>query len=355
MQRASLLPKRENLLLLAFVGVVTALVTSLVERAGGPSVSLRAYLPNVRFYGFALLAYVLLAVPYLLVRHRPAAPTRFLLSAAPARQLWTAILAGIPLLLAVGFFMPTFALMKSSIPLFNGYDWDATLISLDRTIHGTDPWRLLQPVLGYPIVTAALSKAYHAWFLLIYAGALFFSVMVKDRTLRCRYFTAYFLTWTTVGMALAVGMASVGPCFAEPLLGNQHFAEQMAYLRAADRQYPVTVLQVQSDLITWYRMGDFGLGRGISAMPSMHVALAFLFFLAMRKLSRVAGWFFGAFCFLIAIASVHLGYHYAVDGYVSIAVVSAIWWLSGKLTPWMLGPERELAEPVETYGVPAQA
>ena len=170
MHLASLLPKRENLLFLAYVGLLTAFVLWLVERAGGPAVSLYEYLPNIRFYSFTLVAYVLCAVPYLLVRYRPASPTRFLLSAAPARELWTAIVAALPLLLAVGLFMPSFSLVKSHIALFNDYDWDATLIALDRTIHGTDPWRLLQPVLGYPLVTAALSKAYHAWLLLIYAG-----------------------------------------------------------------------------------------------------------------------------------------------------------------------------------------
>jgi hypothetical protein len=35
--------------------------------------------------------------------------------------------------------------------------WDSTWIDLDRVLHGTDPWRLLQPVVGYPAVTALLA------------------------------------------------------------------------------------------------------------------------------------------------------------------------------------------------------
>ena len=34
---------------------------------------------------------------------------------------------------------------------------------------------------------------------------------------------------------------------------------------------------------------------------------------------------------VIALASVHLGYHDAVDGYVSMALTGAIWWASRRL------------------------
>jgi hypothetical protein len=63
----------------------------------------------------------------------------------------------------------------------------------------------------------------------------------------------------------------------------------------------------------------------------MHVSLAFLFFLAMRKVSRFAGLFFGLFTVIILIGSVHLAYHYAVDGYVSIVTTWLIWLASGPL------------------------
>jgi hypothetical protein len=344
---AGLRPKREDVVLLAFVFALLLGVTNAIELAGGPRADIDRYLPNVRFYLLALVGFVCGAVTLLLIRHRPDKPTAFLVHGPPARELWASIVAGLPLLLAAGFFMPSLALIKSGIPLFAPYVWDAEFIALDRTIHGTDPWRLLQPILGYPLVTAALAQLYHTWFLLIYAGALFFAFLVKDRTLRYRYFLSYFLLWTIGGMAIAVGFASVGPCFLEPLLGDAHFAEQMAYLEAADRRYSVPVLDVQRELIEWFRAGDYGLGRGISAMPSMHVGLAFLFFLAMRHVSRAAGWFFGTFCFLIAIASVHLAYHYAVDGYASIALVSTIWVASGKIAPLLLTPPRDPAASME--------
>lgn len=288
-----------------------------------------SYLFNVKAFFNAWLALILAKAVIGLRRDNPVSPIRYLISASFARGHGLQMLAGIPVMACVIAFMVVFGLVKSAIPLFSSYSWDPALIEIDRALHaGVDPWRWLQPVLGFPAVTSVLSTLYHAWFLLIYGGTVYFAAFQKDTALRRRYFVCYFLIWSVIGMAMAAGLASVGPCFVKPILGLDTFDVQMAYLRAADQQWPVATLQVQDVLVEWHRAGEHGFGRGISAMPSMHVALAFLFFLAMRHVARWAAWVFGAFFVIIQISSIHLGYHYAVDGYVSILVVGAIWKLT---------------------------
>ncbi len=152
-----------------------------------------------------------------------------------------------------------------------------------------------------------------------------------DSALRKRYLISFFGIWIVCGIVLAILLASVGPCFVGPILGNHAYDELMAYLYKADRQFPVMVLPVQEMLLERYRSNDHGLGRGITAMPSLHVAQAFLFFLAMRHKARWLAALFGVFALMILLGSVHLAYHYAVDGYVSIAVTATIWWLAGRL------------------------
>ena len=52
------------------------------------------------------------------------------------------------------------------------------------------------------------------------------------------------------------------------------------------------------------------------------------------------------------IGSVHLAYHYAVDGYVSIAVTLIIWWMTKPIARWILKPPVEvtIASPKPALG-----
>jgi hypothetical protein len=83
----------------------------------------------------------------------------------------------------------------------------------------------------------------------------------------------------------------------------------------------------------FYQAGDVGFGACISAAPSMHIRLdlddrAHGAMLTDAR-PRSPGWgFFGVIFF----GSIHLGWHYAVDGYISIISVWALW----RLTGWWL-------------------
>ena len=81
----------------------------------------------------------------------------------------------------------------------------------------------------------------------------------------------------------------------------------------------------------WYayehRVEAFGLG--VSARPSMEVAsavLAALFGFAFARLLGLALTVVALFTFA---ASIVLGWHYALDGYVGALIACAIWWLAG--------------------------
>tara|TARA_B100001179_G_scaffold207489_1_gene172058 strand:+ start:768 stop:1211 length:444 start_codon:yes stop_codon:yes gene_type:complete len=117
----------------------------------------------------------------------------------------------------------------------------------------------------------------------------------------------------------------VGPAFAEPLLGIDTFTDQMDYLRAANEQVRVMTVSVQDMLIARFHDQERSIGSGITAMPSMHVAISVLYWLAAREISPKAGRFFFWFMVVIWIGSVHLAYHYALDGLVSLVAIYCIW------------------------------
>ena len=328
----------DDFLILGGVTLIVIVCALALVSVGVPPFRPWSYLSNFVTY---LSAWVFLFSGhflYRLVKVRPKSPLQYAMKVELGPEYRRSVRQAMPMIIGLIIFMPMFSAMKSSIPLFNDYGWDAFFIQMDHRIHGTDPWRLLQPIFGYPIVTSAVSVAYHAWLMLIYMGGLYFALYVKDRELRSRYFVTYFAIWTLIGIVMATILASVGPCFVGPLVGLDTFDEQMAYLRAANERFPIFVLDVQEQLLNWHLTGQHGLGRGITAMPSMHVGLGFLFFLAVRKISAVAGWIFGIFFLIVFIGSVHLAYHYAVDGYVSILVTAIVWKLAGL---WRKGTDRE--------------
>ncbi|QFT77435.1 phosphatase PAP2 family protein [Erythrobacter sp. THAF29] len=310
--------------------LMTLCISLLMVRGINPSVS--GIIANARL--FALFAMVLLIVDaaWQLGRERPKSPVDFLKKRYSDRLLWQKIAAGLPLLAIAIVVLPFFSKMKAAIPLFNDYTWDQTFIEWDRAIFfGYDAWQVLQPVLGYPVVTALLALLYHLWFLLLYPGVMFFVYGRIDSQLRRQFFMTYMLSWALIGGAMATWLASVGPCFVGPMLGNPAFDAQMAYLYAANEQVPIMVLPVQEMLLERYANADNGLGSGITAMPSMHCAIAFLYWIAVRRIHTGWGVFFGVFFFVTWISSVHLAYHYAVDGLVSLLAVAAIWWASKRL------------------------
>ncbi|MDJ0642215.1 MAG: phosphatase PAP2 family protein [Erythrobacter sp.] len=338
-----------------FGAVLLAVCVALLASRGVP-IGFGGVIENARLFGLFTLILVAFDAAWQLNRNRPDSPTAFLKARYTALPLRQTILSGLPLLTIAIAALPFFSKMKAAIPLFNDYTWDAAFIEWDRAIFfGYDAWQVMQPVLGYPVVTAFLALLYHLWFLLLYPGVMFFVFAKMDSRVRRQFFMTYMLSWALIGGLMATWLASVGPCFLSPLLGNPHFDAQMEYLYAANEQVPIMVLNVQELLLEWHGKSANGLGSGITAMPSMHCAIAFLYWIAVRRISAKWGAFFGVFFFVTWISSVHLAYHYAVDGLVSLLAVAAIWWASERIiAAWDGFLESRNQAALRTNTVPAE-
>ena len=241
---------------------------------------------------------------------------------------------GLPMVLIMVLFMYVFVELKANIPLLNPYSWDPALAALEAKIHfGLQPWQILQPIFGYPLITFLINVNYNAWFAVMWVVWVYFAFADTPSETRTRFFLTFFLAWIIGGGVMAIYFSSVGPCYYGRLgLTPDPFADMMTYLRGVNETYPVWAIQVQ-DLL-WDGFNGQSSIDGISAMPSMHNGTALLFALAGFRISRTAGWLLVAHAAFIFIGSVHLAWHYAIDSYVAWALTLALWFGLAPVTRW---------------------
>ncbi|HWA42183.1 MAG TPA: phosphatase PAP2 family protein [Hypericibacter adhaerens] len=238
---------------------------------------------------------------------------------------------GMPMLLFVPLLGGSFSVVKAAIPLMNPFSWDLRLEHWDRWLHGgTAPWELLQPLLGHPFVSQMINLGYNVWFFLLWFSWFWQFFTLRKPQLRMQFLLSVQLAWILVGSLLATVFSSAGPCYFGRIVGGvDPYAPLMTYLHQASESFTLWALDTQQTLWDGYSLGQLNLGAGISAMPSMHVAIATLFALLGWQTSRRMGILLTGFLVLIMVGSVHLGWHYALDGYVSVPFALLIWWASG--------------------------
>jgi len=236
--------------------------------------------------------------------------------------------------LLLPIFSTAFTSFKLTIPDLKPFSWDPVLMQADKALHfGAHPWHWLQPLFGHPLVSSSVSYLYNAWFPLLMFVLYWQFFSMKDRQLRMRFLLSFFIAFAVLGSFFALLFSSAGPWFyGEVVVGPNPYDGLMVYLREADATAKIWSLEAQEYLQAYYRMKDANLGGGISAMPSLHVAAAALMFFLCRARDRRLAWLSGLYVGVIIVGSVHLGWHYAVDGYFGLAGAVVAWWISGWLT-----------------------
>lgn len=239
----------------------------------------------------------------------------------------------LPILALFILFMSAFTSMKGMIPAFRDYSWDQAFMRWDQVVHlGWHPWQLFEPVFHYPIVTFAINVVYNVWFFVM-LSVLFWQIFsLQNPFLRMRFLWVFFASWIIGGNLLATLFSSAGPCYYDVFgTGENPYVTLLEYLRLADESFPIWALTTQTALLDAHTNNTMGIGVGISAMPSMHVATATLFALVGMQTNRVLGVILVIFAVLIYLGSIHLAWHYAVDGIAGVLLTLALWWAAGHI------------------------
>lgn len=238
------------------------------------------------------------------------------------------LLQGVLLLIALTAFGAAIMFLKAAIPQIVPFSWDPLFAQFDRALHfGVDPYRWLLPLVGGAVPTAIINFSYHVWMLMIYF-CMFVAAFSRadgprgDGGAGRIYLMAHVVIWIVGGNALALIFSSAGPVYFERMGLGDDFAPLMAHLAQVSQVTTVWALNVQEMVWDNYLAGT---NIGISAMPSMHLATSTLMALYAYHHSRWLGRVMVAFVGVILLGSVYLGWHYAIDSYLGIAVALAGW------------------------------
>lgn len=242
---------------------------------------------------------------------------------------------GLHAILIINFMGMAFGLLKASIPLLVPFAWDLKFSALDRLLHfGWHPWELLQPILGYPIITFLISFVYSTWFFVLPGFFVWLGFMRGNPPMRMQFILASVICWGLGGNLFATLFSSAGPCFFGPMgIVPDPYSPLMAYLNEVNSQYPIWALNFQDMLWKGYQGQDMAVSM-ISAMPSMHIASSVLFALAAFQVSRRFGLIMSLYGALIFAGTIHLGWHYAVDSYFAAFLAWSCWRFAARLMQW---------------------
>ena len=286
----------------------------------------------LQFVPYGILFYAIYIV-FVMVKTRPKGLFSYLAIDLRSKLIRPSFLRGLLGLFVLAVFLSAMTSFKSVIPEINPFNWDPVLANFDKGLHGGYvPWELLQSILGWPIVTHVIDIVYGLWFIIMMTFVMWFLFTANSDFLRKRFIISYVLCWTINGSLLAVIFSSVGPVFysdAYPDLVNP-FNSLMSYLTLVSLEYPSLVLREKEMLWAFYQNATLRPASGISAMPSMHVSVATLIFLiCLRRKQVFVKVLGGVFLVMIGLGSVHLGWHYAIDGYLALIVTLVVWKCTG--------------------------
>jgi hypothetical protein len=246
-----------------------------------------------------------------------------------------------PLLFAV--LMASFNAYKQMILPLAGFGLDPFLRDADKILFlGVDPWRITHSIFGSPAATMFIDRSYHGWFVPMALGLLICAWMPSSTyKLRTQYILSYIGVWIGLGSVLAFLLPSAGPCFYANFHGSETSFNQLLHRLRQVQDLSgerMTALGNQNALLAAFGGDQLRIGRGISAMPSVHNGLAVLFALAAFRLNKTAGILLSAYAVLIWIGSIHLGWHYALDGIIAAVLTFGIWRITGRIADRLEAP-----------------
>lgn len=223
-----------------------------------------------------------------------------------------------------------FIIQKTTIRFVNPYAWDADFSLWDQKLHGgRHPYEwMIDHVSGLGI-DSYLQSGYFYWFLLMWGSLIFNLFIDHDLKRRLQFLWVLVLSWILLGGIMATFFSSLGPAYYSFYSGAPNPYQPLLDYMTQHKDQIAGIFRVQAKLAEWQKSEMLAPSNAISAMPSMHIAIAWLVFLYAARVNRWVAAGVLAFGLWVFAGCILFGFHYAIDGYVSVILVSLMWWLAG--------------------------
>jgi hypothetical protein len=230
--------------------------------------------------------------------------------------------------------MSGFTAVKTLLNDVLPFSWDTTFMAIGKELHfGLHPWQWLD--IENPAITRALESIYAFWGVLLVAVPFAVVMQRAGGQARPRFLISLILIFILLGNIAAGAFMSAGPFWFHFTGAKQDdYAGLFAYLMQADPNGDFSAVNFQRYLWQAYLQGATHIGTGISAFPSIHVAVATLYALHAWPLGRMPRIAATTFLVLIMVGAVHLGWHYAVDCYAGLLGAVLIYGAVGAIQRW---------------------
>lgn len=252
---------------------------------------------------------------------------------------WPESLNFILLSLSIALILSIYTSIKSFLPEIVPFYLDPFLVEIDRALFfGTHPWEITHMLFPDALTSSLISLMYSIWFFVVSTFLIVCMIKVDLKEKRLQIILSFMLCWIIIGNISAILFSSVGPCFyALAYPGEDPYQELMTILNTQNERlvsqgspFKIWSLFIQDLLWEHYSLDIRDIGSGISALPSMHVSITYLMSISVYNINKKLGVIAWIYTFIIMVGSIHLGWHYAVDGFVAIFFTAAIWFLVKK-------------------------
>jgi len=219
----------------------------------------------------------------------------------------------------------SFRNLKSFVPFVNRHLWDGALDDLDRLMwFGNDPAEVLHALFGTGAAAHFFSFIYIAWIVFVPASLVVALVWSRDSRAGAWYVTAIAVDWV-LGVATYFALPTLGPIYARPEMFEDLARTDVTGLQVTmmNERHEVLVNPFTTDAV-----------QTIAAFASLHVGISVTMCVMaeLLRLHRFVRAFLWVFLALTVLATVYLGWHYAIDAIGGAVLGTVAVWIAARGT-----------------------